>query len=322
MKHLSIFIGLFIVASCIFAQKGTGSFVDKNGQLSVKGTFLVNKDGKPIVLKGVSFGWHNWWPRFYNETTVKWLHEDWNCNLVRVAIGVDPDNAYIQNPDFAIECLDRVVNATIENGMYVIIDWHSHTVKAKEAKGFFARVASKYKDYPNIIYEIFNEPVQDSWEKIKNYSEEIIKTIRKIDKKNIILVGTPHWDQDIHLAADNPIKDYDNIMYTLHFYAATHKQGLRDRADYALSKGLPVFVSECAGMEASGDGPINIHEWQLWLQWMNKHQISWAAWSVADKNEICSMVKSIESPSSGWTDKDLKQWGVIIRQILIDTKRD
>lgn len=64
----------------------------------------------------------------------------------------------------------------------------------------------------------------------------------------------PHWDQDVHIAADNPITGYSNLMYALHFYAATHKEDLRKRADYALSKGLPLFVLECAGMEASGDG--------------------------------------------------------------------
>lgn len=318
-SYIILLIVFLIAVSSVHAQQRVqkvASFVDKNGQLSVKGSSLINKNEEPITLKGVSFGWHNWWPRFYNEATVKWLHDDWKCNLIRAAIGVDPDNAYIQNPDFANKCLDNVVDAAIANGMYVIIDWHSHTIKTEEAKKFFTRAADKYKDYPNIIYETFNEPVVDSWADVKAYSEEIIRTIRAIDKKNIILVGTPHWDQDIHLAADNPIEGYDNIMYTLHFYAATHKQDLRDRAEYALNKGLPIFVSECAGMEASGDGAINIQEWQKWQEWMNKHRISWAAWSLADKDETCSMIKSPESPVSAWADKDLKQWGKIIRDIL------
>lgn len=116
-------------------------------------------------------------------------------------------------------------------------------------------MATRYKGVPNVIYEVFNEPVEDSWEQVKSYSVEVIKTIRAIEPDAVILVGCPHWDQDIHLAADDPITGYSNIMYTLHFYANTHGQWLRDRADYALGKGLPIFVSECAGMEASGDGP-------------------------------------------------------------------
>lgn len=305
--------------SKIAAQNKDKSFVETHGQLSVKGTVLTDKDENPFVLQGVSFGWHNWWSRFYDPATVAWLNKDWNCKLVRAAIGVEPENGYIENPDFALQCLYNVVDEAISKDMYVIIDWHSHGVRTAEAKTFFTMVASKYKEYPNVIYEIFNEPVESSWQEVKAYSEEIIKTIRAIDPHNIILVGSPHWDQDIHLVANDPIQGYDNIMYTLHFYAATHKQFLRDRADYALKKGIPIFVSECAGMEASGGGDIDIAEWNIWREWMSKNQISWAAWSVSGKDETCSMIKYPDSPVSGWTEQDLKEWGKIVRETLLNS---
>ena len=296
-----------------------GGSVSQHGFLSVKGTALVNQQGKEVILRGISFGWHNWWPRFYSENTVTWLKEDWKCSVVRAAIGVEPtDNpgGYIKNPTFALDCLYAVVDAAIKNDIYVIIDWHSHSIKLEEAKAFFKLVAEKYKDYPNIIYEIFNEPENLSWSSVKPYSEAVIETIRSIDSKNIILVGTPTWSQDVDVAANNPIVGYDNLMYVLHFYAATHTQYLRTKATTALQRGLPVFVSECAGMEASGDGPINMQEWQRWLQWMEDNNISWAAWSVADKNETCSMIKNTSSPVSGWKDSDLKEWGQIVREEL------
>ncbi len=290
--------------------------VEKNGKLSVDGTFLVNERGEKVVLKGVSFGWHNWWPRFYNEKTVQTLASDWQCTVVRAAMGVDPDRGYISDPQFSTDCVTRVVEAAIENGIYVIIDWHSHTIRTAEAVRFFREMALKYKDYPNIIYEIFNEPERDSWTDVKAYSEEVIQAIREIDKSNIILVGSPHWDQDVHIVADDPIIGYDNIMYTLHFYAATHHQFLRDRGNYAVSKGIPLFVSECAGMEATGNGPINYEEWQKWLNWMSENNISWVAWSVSDKDETCSMLLPTASSEGNWSDADLKEWGRIVRDEL------
>src|SRR6478735_12627349 len=227
MTRLSFIIPVFFLAvATVRAQP-----VKNHGALHVEGTKLVDKNGKTVVLRGMSFGWHNWWPRFYNAGTVKWLHTDWKCSVVRAAMGVEPDQGFIKNADWSKEKIKSVVDAAIQEGIYVIIDWHSHNIRQEEAKSFFHEMASTYGAYPNIIYEIFNEPDQESWKEVKDYSIEIIKTIRAIDPDNVIIVGSPHWDQDVHLAADDPITGYSNLMYSLHFYAATHKQGLRDRAD-------------------------------------------------------------------------------------------
>ena len=295
---------------------GYAGLVRQNGFLSVNGVSLVNKDAKELTLRGVSFGWHNWWSRFYNEKTVTWLKEDWKSDVVRAAIGVEPKNGYLENPEAALDCLYAVVEAAIKNDIYVIIDWHTHNIYLDEAKAFFQLVAEKYKYYPNIIYEIFNEPENYTWSEIKAYSEEVIEVIRSIDEKNIILVGVPKWSQDVDIAADDPIIGYDNLMYVIHFYAATHGQYLRDKADYALKKGLPIFVSECGGMEATGNGPIDMEAWQTWLQWMEDNNLSWVAWSVSDKYETCSMIKDTSSPISNWEDSDLKEWGKIVREEL------
>jgi len=290
--------------------------VKEHGKLSVEGTQLVNQNGDPVVLRGVSYGWHNWWPRFYNASTVKWFRDDWGATVVRAAMGVDPDRGYLKSRDWSLEKIEAVIEAAIENNVYVIIDWHSHKVHTNEAKEFFTRMAKKYGHHPHVIYEIFNEPERIAWEPVKQYSIEVMKAIREIDPDNIILVGSPHWCQDLHIVADDPIEGFSNIMYTLHFYAATHKQFLRDRGDYALSKGIPIFVSECAGMEATGDGPINHEEWQTWLNWMEANKLSWVTWSIADKNETCSMLLPSANSEGGWKETDMKEWGIMTRKNL------
>jgi len=290
--------------------------VSKNGRLKVAGTQLVNEKGQPVVLRGMSFGWHNWWPRFYNAGTVSWLKKDWGCTVLRAAMGVEPDKGYIKNPAWSKEKIKEVIDAAIKEDMYVIVDWHSHNIRQEEAKKFFTEIATEYGKQPNIIYEIFNEPEKQSWADVKAYAIEIIKTIRAIDPDNIILVGSPHWDQDVQLAADDPIKGYDNLMYTLHFYAATHKQSLRDRGDYALKKGLPIFISESAGMESSGNGPLNEAEWNEWINWAEKNKISWITWSVSDKDETCSVLLPTASSTGNWATKDLKPSGLKTRELI------
>ncbi|MDR1005211.1 MAG: glycoside hydrolase family 5 protein [Prevotellaceae bacterium] len=284
--------------------------------LSVKGTALLNAEGDTVVLCGVSYGWHNWWPRFYNASTVEYFAGKWHASVVRAAMGIEPDGGDLQDPARAIDCVQAVVDAAIDNNIYAIIDWHSHHIRLEEAKAFFRQMATRYKGVPNVIYELYNEPVDDTWEAVKAYSVELINVIRAIDQDALILIGSPHWDQDIHIAADSPITGQHNLMYTLHFYAATHKQELRDRADYALSKGLPLFVSECAGMEASGNGPIDHASWSEWVAWMNRHHLSWAAWSVSDKDETCSMLLPAASSEGGWSDSVIKEWGRVVRSEL------
>jgi endoglucanase len=290
--------------------------VKEHGQLKVTGTLITDARGNPVVLRGMSFGWHNWWPRFYNKEAVSWLAKDWTCNVVRAAMGIEPDGGYIKDPQGSKAKVEAVVDGAIAAGIYVIIDWHSHNINLKEAKEFFTQMATKYGKYPNVIYELFNEPDQESWAEVKAYSTELISTIRAIDPDNIILVGNPHWDQDIHLVAADPIANGTNIMYTVHFYAATHKQYLRDRCDAALKKGIPIFISESAGMEASGNGPVNDAEWESWINWCEKNKISWITWSVSDKDETCSVLKKTASSTGGWKEEDLKESGIKSRALV------
>ncbi|MGZ3852112.1 MAG: glycoside hydrolase family 5 protein [Flavisolibacter sp.] len=307
---------LFFLLTVLSLGVAKAQPVKKFGQLQVKGTQLCDAKGNPVVLRGMSFGWHNFWPRFYNADAVDWLYKDWNCSVVRAAMGIEPKGGYKQDSAGAVQKIKAVVDGAIRSGIYVIIDWHSHNINLEEAKAFFASMAREYGNYPNVIYELFNEPDYESWQEVKDYSQQLINVIRTYDKDNVILVGNPHWDQDIHLVADSPLTGYSNIMYTVHFYAATHKQDLRDRCDYALKKGVPIFISESAGMEASGNGAINDEEWKKWIDWAERNKISWITWSVSDKDETCSVLYPSAASNGHWADKDLKESGSKAREIL------
>jgi len=221
---------LTIILSCLFlATAQAQAPVKKYGQLQVNGAQLCDQQGRPVILRGVSLGWHNLWPRFYNKKVVQTLHNDWHASVVRAAMGILIEDNYLENPKFAMQCITPVIESAIKNNVYVIIDWHSHVLQTKEAKQFFGQMAKKYGKYPHVIYEIYNEPVEDTWADLKKYATEVIGEIRKYDADNIVLVGCPHWDQDIHLVAESPLEGFSNIMYTVHFYAATHGEYLRER---------------------------------------------------------------------------------------------
>ena len=311
MKSILLFISAVFL---IFT--GNAQPVKQHGQLKVTGTQLMDEHNQPFVLNGMSFGWSSFHPRFYTAGAVKELYKEWNCNVVRAAMGIEPDGGYLKDPYTSTKLVRTVVDAAIKEGIYIIIDWHSHNINLKDAKAFFKKMATIYHGHPNIIYEIFNEPDYETWPEVKAYSIEIISTIRAIDSNNIILVGSPRWDQDIHLPAADPIKGFSNLMYTVHFYAGTHKQWLRDRTDSAIAKGIPVFISESAGMSATGDGNIDHEEWASYINWMEEKKISWITWSVSDKDESCSVLNKSASSDGNWKGSDLKVSGILTREYL------
>lgn len=288
--------------------------------LHVDGTFLLNERGDTVVLTGPSLGWHSNWGRFYNDGTVKAIKEKWGANITRAAIGAhrsgDCVNCYDVDSAAAIGHAIRAVDAAIANDMYIICDWHSHDNTLDNAKKFFTVITEKYGDSPNIIYEIWNEPLDIPWQEIKEYATEVIPVIRANAPGAVIIVGTPKWDQDVDIAAQDPIQA-PNLLYSLHYYAGWHKDYNRDKATKAIEAGLPLIVSECGSMLHTGDGPIDYESWQAWMDWADDNKVSVLMWDIADKDETCSMIKSTAS-SDGmeWTDDDLKEWAKLARATI------
>src|SRR5690606_26569791 len=219
--------------------------VEEHGQLRVEGNRLVNQEGRSLQLRGMSFLWSQWIGKYYTYETVKWLRDDWHCNAVRVAMAVEHEG-YLANPEREKQKIMEVIDAAIELGIYVIIDWHDHRAEdhLEESVAFFGEMAERYGSHPNIIYEPYNEPLNVPWKTtLKPYHEAVVAEIRKHDADNLIICGTPNWSQDVEDVIGARIDD-PNVMYTLHYYAATHKQELRDKALLALEQGIPLFVTE------------------------------------------------------------------------------
>ena len=292
--------------------------VARHGALSVQGAQLVNANGQPVVLRGQAFGWDNWWPQYYNADVVRWLRDDWCVDIVRPAMGIEPGGGYLNHPAASKQRIMAVVDAAIEAGVYVIIDWHAHDLHQEQAIAFFGEMAQRYGNQPHVIYEIFNEPEKDeTWPQVKAYANAVIGAIRQHDPDNLVVVGSPEWDQRIDLVAADPLQGQTNVLYSVHFYANTHGQWLRARTQSAIDAGIPVMVTESSGAEASGRGQNNYDEWNAWIQFMEKNRISWLNYSVSDKaGETISVLQPGASASGGWSDAQLTESGQQVRRLL------
>ena len=292
--------------------------VVRHGSLSVKGAELLDAKGEPVVLRGKAFGWDNWWPQYYNADVVRWLRDDWCVDVVRPAMGIEPGGAYLQNSEASTSRITTVVDAAIAANVYVIIDWHAHHLHEKEAVEFFSDMAERYGKQPHVIYEIVNEPEKkETWPEVKAYATAVIAAIRRHDPDNVVIVGSPEWDQRIDLVAAAPLEGQVNVMYSVHFYAATHGQWLRDRTQSALRAGIPVFVTESSGAEASGQGANDYGEWKAWIDFMEQNRVSYLNYSVSDKaGETISVLVPGANSSGGWSDAELTESGRYVRTLL------
>lgn len=266
---------------------------------------------------------------YYNRDAVKYLKDNWGAELVRAAMGVDSDwgspddpmtgyTSSEENKLLNTLMVTEVVNAAIENGMYVIIDWHTHHAEEHtlDAVEFFTEMATKYGEYNNVIYEIYNEPIYSDWGSvIKPYAQTVIQAIRAVDPDNLIIVGTPMWSQDVDVASQNPISG-TNIAYTLHFYAGTHTQFLRDKAATAMANGAALFVTEWGTVNADGDGGVAHGEVDNWMRFLKENNISHANWSLCDKAEGSAALVPGASPNGGWSDADLTESGKKAKSII------
>uniref|UniRef100_A0A914CUN2 Glycoside hydrolase family 5 domain-containing protein n=1 Tax=Acrobeloides nanus TaxID=290746 RepID=A0A914CUN2_9BILA len=235
----------------------------------------------------MSLFWSQWMPQFYNQATINALKCSWNSNAVRAAMGVEM-GGYLDNPNAEIQKVYAVIDAAIAAEIYVIVDWHDHNAQYHQSQAieFFTNISKKYGSYSNIIYETFNEPLQVSWSNVlKPYHEAVIQAIRANDPSNIIVVGTPNWSQYVDEAANDPITGQTNIAYTLHYYAGTHKQDLRDRVTTAINKNLPILVTEYGTVNANGDGAVDTNESNLWWNFLDQNKIGYVNWAIEDKSE-------------------------------------
>lgn len=296
--------------------KRTASPFEKHGKLSVRGAALVDKNGKKYRLYGMSTHGLAWFPQYVNHEAFRTLRDDWNTNCVRLALYTCETSGYCTdgNKEQLKELVKSAVSYADELGMYVIIDWHvldekDPNVYKDEAKIFFDEMSRLYKDHGNIIYEICNEPnTSAEWDDIRSYANEIIPIIRNNAPDAVIIVGTPTWSQDVDCALKTPL-EFDNIMYSLHFYADTHTEQLRNKADVCISSGLPVFISEFNISDSFGKGNVNTAEGDKWFELINKHNLSYICWSLSNSLDQCSVFTLNNEKLSGWNETDLSKSG-------------
>lgn len=226
--------------------------------LYVDGNRIKDSSGNNVTLRGVSI----LAPEHNNECTtcaskpisemLEWQADagrGWQSRVVRLQVTC----AKVSDPaqSFA-DIIDPYVQQAIAKGLYIIVDLHfvsnygSGGIPQVFVMNFWKYVAPKYANTPNVLFEIYNEPINpDVWTTWKSYIQPVIDTIRAVAPRNIILVGGPQWSTRVNSAAANPMTG-GNLVYVYHIYP---NQGAATTANLNTKFGtaaqtIPVMVTE------------------------------------------------------------------------------
>jgi endoglucanase len=288
----------------------SGTPVGVHGRLHIQGNKFVDEHGSVVTLHGMSmYDWSQQGQQFYNAQAVGNLAHEEECAVLRVPL--NPSNY-----PGAVGRIETVMNACIANGIYCILDWHpGSTSDVNAATSYFVEMAQKYHDYPNIMYEPWNEPngPGSDWTSVKAYHEHVLHAVRPIDPENIFILGTPQWDQLPQDAAANPITDEQNVAYTVHFYAASHPlSSFEPGINTALNAGLAIFVTEYGGVSANGNGSLDLPSLQQWWNYLDAHNIGNCNWAVETNTETSSVFTTNASSTGPWPSSQITYSGSVI----------
>jgi endoglucanase len=294
-----------------------GSPVDLHGQLKVEGSHIVDKNGQPVQLKGLSSMWLNYEsiPFSGSKKALAFMRDKWKLQVIRAAMGTDPTPA-----PSSVTKVHNIIRNALALGVYVIVDWHTEKAVDQRAAAvaFFSDMAAKYGEYPNVIWETYNEPKGYDWvntsdpsKSIKTYHQAVVDAIREKDPDNIIVLGTPNYSQRVDIAAADPVAG-TNLAYTVHFYSCTHQAAFRDMADKAMAAGAAIFITEFGATDADGGLPSPRNHYYVcadeateWFDWMAENKIGGVAWKLDIGADASCILKSGASENGPWPDEDL-----------------
>ncbi len=290
--------------------------------LKVVGTQILNSRGEPVRLRGVNTACLEWTSDGEGHIldTVKTAIVDWKVNHIRLPLAQDRwfGKAPEQNDDGQAyrALVKQVVDYTAAHGCYIIIDLHwsdagqwgsqigQHVMPDKNTAAFWKDFATRYKNHPAVIFDLYNEPHDVSWDiwlnggtvtdrdrrwrEPRTYEavgmQPLLDVVRATGAKNLVVVGGIDWAYDLSGILDGrQLSDPhgNGVIYACHAYpfkGDTVEEWIAKMQK--ATKEFPVLVGEF-GAESRGRGYTSGEHWvRLVLKALEENGWHWSAWDL------------------------------------------
>jgi hypothetical protein len=325
-------------------------------ELHVAGNQLRTSDGKAIWLQGLcvdSMQWNVVGERIVQTTEV--AISQWKANVIRLPVMDDfwfgeggHGQEQLDHGARYGEVIDSAINTAAARGVYVVIDLHRFRAPESKQASFWKEVALKYKNHPAVLFELFNEAHDITWEVWRNGGDvtekvepkqgvaaentealrrfkavgmqQLVDVIRQTGAKNIIVAGGLDWGYDLTGVLDGYALDDkggNGIVYSSHVYP--WKSGWEKKFLTAAAK-YPLFIGEVGCPQKWEDFafiPVSQRKEKLGpgCTWPNdmiaviqKYRLNWTGFSF--------------HPSCGpmviqdWNYTPTSYWGVFVKDAL------
>jgi hypothetical protein len=318
--------------------------------LHVEGKQLRTLDGRVVRLQGVSIPsleWSNQGEQIARSVAV--ALDDWRSNCVRIPLSQDRwfgmEKQQSDGGAAYRKIVDGVVNACARKGAYAVLDLHwsnggqwqrfNRQFKMPDLNSttFWLSLAERYKNHPAVLFDLYNEPRDVSWDIWKNggtVTEEIdgqqvtyqtpglqklIDVIRATGAHNIVVAGGLDWGYDLSGVANGYAlidAQGNGVMYGTHIYPSKGTQPEKwDPHVRIIADKYPILVGE-VGCEPDPqqEDPL------LWapkiIKYMDDLKLNWTAWSFHPS--------ATPRLLTDWTYTPTPYWGVFVKQALADNK--
>lgn len=293
MRTFSLLLLLSLLASLVAMPTQVAHAIN-TPWLSVSGRFIRDPQGNNVVLRGVSLidvGVADTRVRNARQLIDMATNEadGWYARVVRLPVypnAIDETPGWLANPDaYFNDHLNPAVQNCIARQIYCIIDWHyiadyNNSTVDTATRAFWNYVAPRYANVPNVIFELYNEPVNpDNWSTWKQWAQPWVNIIRSHAPNNLILIGGPRWSQNMSSAATDPFTG-SNLVYVAHIYPEHGGQSTWDSWFGNAANTVPFFVTEW-GWQQGGTTPTSgtLSGYGIpFSNYLESKGLSWTAW--------------------------------------------
>lgn len=316
--------------------------------LHVEGNKIIDANGNRVWLQGIaipSLEWSESGEHILQSVGVA-IH-DWKANCIRLPLkrqfwfGKGP---YRHDGGAQYkQIVEDTLNLCAANGVYLVIDLHGFNAPGEDDLNFWKDAARRYKNHPAVIFELFNEPYDISWETWRNGGpvvppkrfanaplqdqeqpgefqsvgmQHLLDAVREAGAKNVVIAGGLDWGYDLSGVVHGfALKEHggNGIIYSSHIYP--WKSDWQAKVLDAAAK-HPVFVGEIGTPPDYSKfqflKPGERHPLEGWaedaLGLIQKHKLNWTAWSFHPLAGPCLI--------SDWNYTPTPYWGAYVKEAL------